>query len=120
MRLLEKQQQFARCVALLIIRANELGYSVTLGDAYRDQRVHGDWGEKQGYGHPKSVHKLRLAVDLNLFDHDGNYVADTLGHEPLGTFWEALGGRHGLDLRWGGRFRKPDGNHYSMAHNGRA
>ncbi len=49
----------------------------------------------------------RLAIDLNLF-RDGRYLETTEDHAPLGLFWESLGGT------WGGRFRDPDGNHYSL------
>ena len=42
MTLRQRQSEFARLVARLIDHAHELGYEVTLGDAYRDPRVHGD------------------------------------------------------------------------------
>ena len=99
MTLSKKQQRFAHMVALLILHAEQLGYAVTFGDAYRDDRVK--------YGHPKSLHRKRLAVDLNLF-RDGKYLTTTDDHMPLGEYWESIGGS------WGGRFR--DGNHYSLEH----
>jgi hypothetical protein len=107
----QKQRRFARMVARLIDKAHELGYEVTLGDAYRDPRVHGALGVKQGYGHAKSAHKQRLALDLNLFK-DGKYLALSDDHKPLGEWWESQGGS------WGGRFATPDGNHYSLEHGG--
>ena len=107
----QKQRRFARMIPLLIDKAHELGFEVSLGDAYRDPRVFGAIGFKQGYGHAKSAHKLRLAIDLNLF-MDGDYQADTEAHRPLGEWWEAQGGC------WGGRFSMPDGNHYSLEHGG--
>lgn len=100
------QSQFALAVARLILHAAELGYEVTLGDAYRDPRVHGVYGKPGGYGAAKSFHKRRLAIDLNLF-RDGKLIASTEGHRPLGEWWESQGGT------WGGRFKAPDGNHYS-------
>lgn len=104
---LRKQQSiFARKVADLIIHAETLGYEVTLGDAYRDPRVHGAMGVKKGYGAAGSFHKQRLAIDLNLFKH-GEYLAGTEAHRELGEWWESHGGT------WGGRFKQPDGNHYS-------
>ena len=84
-----------------------MGYEVTLGDAYRDPRLHGALGTKMGYGHAKSAHKQRLAIDLNLFK-DGVFRGDTEAHRELGEWWER---RHPL-ARWGGRFA--DGNHYSF------
>lgn len=113
----EKQRLFARLIPRLIDKAHELGFAVTLGDAFRDPKVFGPIGVKMGYGHPKSAHKQRLAIDLNLFtdvdgDGDLDYVETTERHRPLGEWWEA---QHEL-ARWGGRFN--DGNHYSFEDNG--
>ena len=113
MKLGDKQRLFAKQVARLLDKAHELGYEVTLGDAYRDPRSHGAVGEKLGnvYGAKYSCHKIRLAIDLNLFK-GGEYLTTTEGHRPLGEWWEA---QH-PDNCWGGRFN--DGNHYSMTHDG--
>ena len=90
-----KQREFTRKVADLIIFAYDNGYELTFGDAARmDFR-----GHKDG-----SFHYKRLAIDLNLFK-DGKYLTKTSDHEPLGRYWESIGGT------WGGRFN--DGNHYS-------
>jgi len=97
-------------VSYLIQYAYEQGYELTFGDAYRDPRAFGEFGEKRGYSSANSVHKLRLAVDFNLFQ-DGVYLTSTEDHRPLGEYWESLGGS------WGGRFQ--DGNHYSLEHQGR-
>ena len=105
----QKQRRFAKMVGLLLCKAYEMGYEVTLGDAFRDPRVHGQWGERKSYSAAKSVHKQRLAIDLNLFK-DGNYLKDSNAHRPLGEWWESIGGT------WGGRFN--DGNHYSLEHGG--
>lgn len=58
----------------------------------------------------KSLHYLKLAVDINLF-FDGKYLSKTSDHEKFGIYWESLGGS------WGGRFK--DGNHYSFSYKGR-
>lgn len=105
----QKQSRFARMVSDLLQQAEVMGYEVTLGDAYRDPRLHGAPGKKMGYGHRNSCHKLRLAIDLNLFK-DGVFLQTTEAHQPLGEWWEAQGGT------WGGRF--DDGNHYSFEHEG--
>lgn len=101
MTMVDKQNKFSGMVAKLIMFAQDNGYKVTFGDAFRDHRVK--------YGHPKSLHRSRLAVDLNLFK-DGRYLQTDDDHLPLGEYWESLGGS------WGGRF--DDGNHYSLAHDG--
>jgi hypothetical protein len=107
----QKQRQFAKLLPRLIDYIHACGYECTLGDAYRDPRVHGELGTKLGYGHPKSGHKQRLAIDLNLFK-DGVFLESTEAHRPFGEWWEA----QDPDARWGGRFA--DGNHYSFEHNG--
>lgn len=96
----QKQKLFAHMVALLILHAEQLGYQVTFGDTFRGPRTPGK---------KNSLHRLRLAVDLNLF-RDGRYLKSTKAHEPLGLYWESIGGT------WGGRF--DDGNHYSLKHRG--
>lgn len=111
MTLREKQSQFALMAARLILQADAMGYAVTLGDAYRDPRLHGPVGVKKGYGAARSFHKQRLAIDLNLFK-DGQYLDGTEAHRPLGEWWERQGGT------WGGRWR--DGNHYSLGESGGA
>lgn len=103
--LLQQQQHFARLVALLIEHINATGYRCTLGDAYRDPRVFGQVGEHRGYGKAGSMHKLRLAIDLNLFKGDV-WLRSTTDHKPIGEYWESIGGT------WGGRWG--DGNHYSL------
>lgn len=109
--LLAKQWQFSRMVAQLLARANELGFEVTLGEAWRPQAT-ADCYRAQGKGISNSLHMSKLAIDLNLFRPDGTFLTDSLAHQPLGEWWESLGGS------WGGRFSKPDGNHYSLEHNG--
>jgi len=104
-----KQSQFVWMIAALINYAKSLGYELTFGDAYRDPRLHGEVGIKRGYGHSRSCHKIRLAVDFNLFIN-GQYRTDTESHRPLGEYWESIGGT------WGGRFK--DANHYSLEHQG--
>lgn len=101
----QMQRRFARMVPRLIDKAHELGFEVTVGDAFRDPRVFGKMGERLGYGESNSCHKLRLAIDLNLFKN-GEFCSKTEDHKPLGEWWESQGGA------WGGRFQ--DGNHYSL------
>lgn len=105
----QKQRRFTRMLADLIRFAYDNGYELTVGDAYRDPRLHGEMGVKKGYGHASSNHKQRLAMDFNLFK-DGKFLTGTEDHRPLGEYWESIGGS------WGGRFN--DGNHYSIEHNG--
>jgi hypothetical protein len=112
MTLREKQSLFALYAARLILRAYELGYEVTLGEAWRSPEEAARLA-KTGKGIARSLHTERLAIDLNLF-RDGKYLTGTEDHRELGEWWEAQDAL----ARWGGRFR--DGNHYSFTHGGRA
>ncbi len=98
-----------RLLPRLIDKAHEMGFEIRGGDLFRDPRVHGEVGVKLGYGHPKSAHKQKLAIDLNLFK-GGKFLGATEDHRPLGEWWESQGGA------WGGRFN--DGNHYALEHEG--
>lgn len=100
MKLLEKQFKFTNAISFLIRFAFEHGYFLTFGDAYRDPRVK--------YGHPKSNHRNRLAVDFNLFV-DGEYIQDSK-HPAwivLHKEWARLGGA---------RMLINDANHFSFKH----
>lgn len=105
------QREFALHIASLIKHIYAQGYEVTFGDAFRDPLSHGKMGEPGPYGRPRSAHKQRLAVDLNLF-RDGEYLSTTEAHRPFGDYWCAL---H-EDNVWGGEF--DDGNHYSRRYGG--
>lgn len=97
-------------IADLIQFAYEQGYELTFGDAYRDPRLHNEFGERGGYGSSKSVHKLRIAVDLNLWVN-GKYI--TVSSHPawdeLHSYWESLGGSERVPK---------DANHFSIEHQG--
>lgn len=79
----ERQRRFVRMVGQLIEYAYASGYELSFGHALRCQDCR--------TGKANSLHKSRLAIDLNLFK-DGTYLSDTADHEPLGVYWESLGG----------------------------
>lgn len=103
----QKQRLFTRLVGRLIEHAYSQGYELTFGATFRAR----EWGV--GKMPERSLHAQRLAVDFNLFK-DGKFLTRSEDHLPLGEWWEK---QHPL-CRWGGRFRAPDGNHYSMEHEG--
>lgn len=117
MTLRDKQSAFTVLVARLIMHATEKGYALTLGEAYRSQEEAARLA-KTGAGIAQSLHTQRLAIDLNLFI-DGVYQTDSEAYRPLGEWWEVQSSGL-IDCRWGGRFTRPDGNHFSLAHGGRA
>lgn len=108
MTLSEKQALFTVMIAKLIFWADEHGYRLTFGEAYRTPEQAAA-NAKSGKGIKNSLHTHRLAVDFNLFKN-GVWLTKSTDHQPLGEYWESIGGT------WGGRFN--DGNHYSLEHNG--
>jgi hypothetical protein len=107
------QEQFAQSAAGLIIQAATMGYTITLGEAWRTPEQ-AQWNADHGLGITHSLHMERLAIDLNCFKAgvlitDGSQLAD------LGAWWKALG----TNYRWGGDFTHlPDGNHFSLSPDG--
>ena len=108
----EKQRLFVRLVGQLIAWAYANGYELTFGETVRSEATAAA-NAKKGTGIARSNHIIRLAVDLNLFVA-GSYQSDSSAHKPLGDYWKTLDPL----CRWGGDFTKPDGNHYSLFHEG--
>jgi len=113
----EKQRKFAQMVGQLITWCYENDYEVTFGEAYRTPEQ-AALNAAKGSGISNSLHTKKLAIDLSLFvdlteggDEDV-YQKDSAAYLPLGLFWESIGGS------WGGRFHRPDGNHFSLEHEG--
>lgn len=97
--LFEKRAKFTKYFAQLIAYMIEQGYTP----------LHG----KDGLKHmQRSLHFEGLAVDIDLFK-DGKYLTSTADHALFGAFWKSLD----PDCCWGGDFN--DGNHYSIAYQGR-
>jgi hypothetical protein len=110
----EKQSRFVHLAGLLIEYAYAHGFEITFGEAYRTPEQ-AALNAQTGAGIVNSLHTQRLAIDLLLF-RDGKYLTDSADYRPLGEYWESLA----PDCAWGGRFNRPDGNHFSIRHGGRA
>jgi hypothetical protein len=108
----EKQRLFCSLVAKLIAFAYDIGYEMTFGEAYRTPEQ-AQANAVKGTGISNSLHTKRLAIDLNLF-YNKVYLQRTEEYEELGDYWKSL---HPLCC-WGGDFKKPDGNHFSLEHEG--
>lgn len=134
----QKQSRFARNVPRLLDFAVALGYDVTLGEAFRSDEqaeIHalGFDGREAvarmiehqfpllakklrnngGNGVRNSLHTVKLAIDLQLFDRaTGRWFTEVEPYRDLGVYWESLGPDH----CWGGRFG--DTPHYSISHDG--
>jgi hypothetical protein len=110
--LVEKQSKFSVMVAMLILQAGELGYDVTLGEAWRSPEqasFQTKINAEKGIGIAASNHTIRLAIDLNLV-RNGKYLTDVEDYRPLGEWWE----KQCRDCRWGGRFKMRDAVHFSF------
>ena len=107
------QEEFAQAVGLLLGKAKEFGYGVTLGEAYRTPEQ-AALDAKHGTGIVNSLHIQRLAIDLNFFK-SGQWIQDGSQLADLGAWWKSLGPMY----CWGGDFpRRPDGNHFSLSPDG--
>lgn len=108
------QEEFAQAAAKLIQKAAELGYTVTLGEAWRTPEQ-AQWNADHHLGVAHSLHMERLAIDLNVFK-DGVYQADDSSgaYSALGAWWKGQGAAY----RWGGDFQLVDLDHYSISPDG--
>ena len=105
------QRQFSYNISKLITYIyDELFMSCSFGEAWRTPEQAKIYAE-QGKGSSSSLHCDRLAIDLNLYDQDGNYLTKTEAYAEIGAYWKSLNPAN----RWGGDFKnRPDGNHFSM------
>ena len=98
-----KRRLFTALIVKLLSKMLDAGYSPCIG--------------KDGLKHMAgSLHFEGLAMDIDLFDNEGKYLDRTEDHTSFGVYWKNL---H-PDCRWGGDFKKKDGNHYSVVYQGRA
>jgi len=106
----EKQELFSRCRMLLEMHIHALGYDIRGGHLWRcDNCV---------MGAKYSVHKLKLAYDINLSlapSHDERPrlltgKAAEAAHNKIHDYWDTIGGAKRI---------QGDLNHYSFEHNGR-
>ena len=108
------QEVFAQDAAKLIQKAAEMGYTVTLCEAWRtpEQAL---LNAQHGIGIVHSLHIYRLAIDLNFFK-SGQLVKNGSELADIGAWWKSLGPDH----YWGGDFTHipADGNHFSISPDG--
>ena len=98
----EKRERFTQGLAELIIFINDRKYTCAVAP--------------NGQTHMKdSLHYSGLAIDVGIYK-DGNYLDKTEDYKFAGDYWKSLD----PDFRWGGDFLFPDGNHFSIAYQGKA
>lgn len=99
MNLIDNQRIFAGHLALLITKANEMGFAVTMGECQRPVEMQELYFKSGRSKTMNSMHIVRLAADLNLFC--GNRLCVAAEIKPLGKWWEDLDPAN----RWGGSWR---------------
>lgn len=115
----DKQRLFAQLLGEFLVWLYANDYEITLGEAYRPEAQAAIYAA-QNKGILNSLHTKRLAIDLNLFtdktlaSDEDLYQSDSAAYRPLGAKWKSM---HSL-CRWGGDFSRPDGNHFSLEHEG--
>lgn len=105
----QKQEKFANMLTKLMVFLHNQGYTMRGGHWLRCQDCH--------IGAKNSVHKAKLALDINLTlapSHDERPRlltgrAAQKAHEILHDYWETMGGAKRIP---------GDLNHYSLEHNG--
>lgn len=106
---------FTDNVAKLIQFINsKKGYKCAIGETLRPLRLAKIYAA-EGIGVKDSIHEVGLGVDIQIYK-DGFWLKDTADYEFAGVFWKLLG----VDNKWGGDFKRKDGNHFSQAYQGRA
>jgi len=108
MSLSDHQWAFLKDLGHLInwVAVHRPDFKLTGGELYRSHEQ-AELYARRGIGILDSLHRSRLAVDLNLFI-DGVYQTDSQVYLPLGEYWISLS----KENRWGGDFSRPDGNHF--------
>ena len=115
----DKQRLFARLLGEFIVWCYANDYEITFGEATRPPEL-AQLYASQGRGIANSLHGKRLALDINLFldlsveSDEDIYQNDSEAYRPLGEKWKSMNPL----CRWGGDFSKPDGNHFSLEHEG--
>lgn len=119
----DRQALLVQCLGRLFEYAGQQGYRLTLGEGRitNPRKARNGTVFEDGVHMPGSLHYLGLAQDLNLsvrVNGGWHYVTDSAhpAYRDLGAFFESLDPL----CRWGGRFAKPDGNHFSIAWQGKS
>jgi len=89
MKLLDAQKIFSLNVAKLINHIYETNHFCTLGEIFSTSDQAQIYAN-QGLGILDSQHCKRLAIDLNLFDSEGNYITNPEQYQPYALFWQSL------------------------------
>ena len=96
----DKQFEFIKDVALLILHVSNKGWKVTGGELFRtpeQQKIYLDSGKSKTMN---SKHLQKLAIDLNFFKPNGDLTYNKEELQWIGDFWESLSDKN----KWGGNW----------------
>lgn len=109
----EKQRLFMKLLGEFLVWIYQQGYEVSGGELERS-KAQAEANAASGAGIANSNHLRRLAIDLMLFK-GGVYQTGSEAYMPLGEKWKSMNPL----CCWGGDFKtRPDGNHFSLEHEG--
>ena len=100
MGLVTEQAEFLLDAVKLILKASEMGFTLTGGELYRTVEQQHIYIQTNRSKTMASNHLLRCAIDLNFFK-DGKLTYDIPLLKPIGDYWESLHPKN----RWGGNWQ---------------
>ena len=112
MTLREQQSLFIRLKAEHELWVFSEGWELTGKELLRTQ-AQANANAASGAGISHSLHLLGLAQDYGLFK-DGVMLTTLDDWRPIGEHWKTM---HSL-ARWGGDFKQPDADHFSLTYGG--
>jgi len=105
--LVKKQSKFAQDVAKLLQYINDQGEHCTLAEAYRTPEQAALYA-KEGKGIKDSLHCVRCAIDICLFDADWKYQTKAEPYKKYADYWVTLDPANRAGYFW----EKKDANHF--------
>ena len=106
MTLRQQQSEFLVTVSKLIRFATLTGIKVFVNEWYRTPERQAELVKAGKSWILNSKHIKGLAVDLIILKDNGGVSWDNADYEPLGEYWEKIGGE------WGGRWKVVDSVHF--------